>query len=80
MTDLPTEIERALVNAKQMAHSLGTWVYLYQDLTGKPVFRPIHPARPEEHLVLIQTFEPPRKEIPFDHSLPPAVTPTSDTA
>ncbi len=78
MSDLPNEIERATVNAKQMAHSLGVRIWLYQDLTGRPVFRPIHPARAEEHLTFVESFEPPAKEIPFDHALP--VVPPPATA
>ncbi len=61
MTDLPTEIERATTNAKQMALSLGVWVYLYRDLTGLPVLRAIHKAGPEEHLELIREFAPPER-------------------
>ncbi len=70
MTEPDTEIQRATKNAEQMARSLGVRIFLYQDLTGRPVFRPIHPARADEHLKLIKTFEPPRKEIAFDHALP----------
>ncbi len=60
MTEVATELERAITNAQHMAYSLGTWVYLYKDsLTGLPVFRAIHPARPEEHLELVKSFPPP---------------------
>jgi hypothetical protein len=59
MTEVATEMERATTNAEQMAHSLGVRVFLYRDLTGRPVFRTMHPAGRDEHLELIRTFEPP---------------------
>jgi hypothetical protein len=75
MTEPDTEIQRATKNAERLALSLGVRIYLYQDLTGRPVFRPIHPALSDEHLELIGTFEPPPPRTIFDQSLPP--TPAS---
>jgi hypothetical protein len=75
MTEPDTEIQRATKNAERMAVSLGVRIFLYQTVAGKPVFKPIHPALPDEHLELIGTFEPPLRQTSFDQSLPPSPTP-----
>jgi hypothetical protein len=53
-------------NAARLALSLGVRIFLYRDLAGRPVFRPIHPAGPDEHLELIKTFDPPKMRPAFD--------------
>jgi len=74
MTDLPTEMQRAIKNAEGMAFSVGVRVFLYQDKEGSPVYRLILPALPDEDLQLVETFEPPKRTV-YDSALPPSAQP-----
>jgi hypothetical protein len=55
----PTVFERAIENAKSMAHSLGVRVFLYRNAAGNPVFLTMSPADTSEVLELVAIFEPP---------------------
>ncbi len=77
MTEPDTEIERAAKNGARLALSLGARIFLYRDLAGHPVFRSIHPAGLDEGLELLETFEPPKREVAFDSALPSAAPPPS---
>ncbi len=67
----PTDIENAAKNGRALALSLGVRVFLYRDMTGRIAFKTIHPALPDEHLELIETFEAQPARTVFDQSLPP---------
>ena len=69
-----TEIEKAKKNAANVAYGLGVRTFVYQDLDGRPVLRAIKPAAADEHLDLVETFEPPPPTI-YEGSLPPAPEP-----
>ncbi len=71
----PTELENATKNGRALALSLGVRIFLYQDMAGRIVFKTIHPALPDEHLELIETFEAPPTRTVFDQSLPPTPAP-----
>ena len=72
MTGPPTQIEVARKHARQLADNLRVRIFLYKDLAGSLIFRSIHPAKADEDLELIETFEPPPARGVFDQSLPPA--------
>lgn len=69
---MKTEFERASQQAAELAHGLGTRVFLYRNAEGRPRFTMIHPADAWSIFELVETFEPGAVPARFDSVLPAA--------